>query len=73
MALAEAGAREAARLIRSARLRDMLAAVEEWRRASGADRRWWRQDALHRLQEWRRLHARPERAAFQVAVARSRA
>ena len=61
----------AARLIRAARLRDLLAAVEEWRRASGPDRVWWRHDAQHRLAEWRRLHVLPERAAFQAAVAKS--
>ena len=64
---------DAAALIRAARLRDLLAAIAEWERASGPDRRYWRYDAQHRLREWRRLHAIPERAAFQAAVARSRA
>ena len=63
---------EAARILRAARLRDLLAAVEEWRRASGPDRVWWRRDARHRLAEWRRLYQRPERAAFQAAVARNK-
>ena len=57
MARAAEGAREAARLIRAARLRDMLAAIEEYRRASGSDRAWWRSQASHLIREWRRLHA----------------
>jgi hypothetical protein len=56
--------------IRAARLRDLLAAIAEWARASGPDRAWWRRDALWRLAEWRRLYAQPERAAFLAAVAR---
>ena len=48
---------DAAAIIRDQRRRDMIAAVEEWRRASGPDRVWWRRDARHRLAEWRRLHA----------------
>ena len=59
-------------LIRSQRLRDMLASIEEFWRASGPDRVWWRRDARHRLAEWRRLHQEPERAAFQQAVVRSK-
>jgi hypothetical protein len=70
MALAAAGAREAARIVRATRLRDLLSAIEEWRHASGPDRVWWRRDARHRLAEWRRLYRIPERAAFQQAVAR---
>ena len=62
----------AAAIIRDHRRRDLLASIEEWRRASGPDRVWWRRDARHRLAEWRRLHQEPERAAFQQAVARSR-
>jgi hypothetical protein len=61
----------AAALIRSARRRDMMAAIEEWRRASGTDRDWWRSQAGHLIREWRRLHVQPERAAFQAAVAAS--
>jgi hypothetical protein len=57
--------------LRQQRLRDLLAAVEEWRRASGSDRVWWRRDARHRLAEWRTLYRAPERAAFQAAVRRS--
>jgi hypothetical protein len=60
---------DAAAIIRDQRRRDLIAAVEEWRRASGPDRVWWRRDARHRMAEWRRLHAIPERAAFQAAVA----
>ncbi len=65
-------ARETAALLRAARLRDLLAAIAEWERASGSDRVWWRRDARHRLAEWRTLYRTPERAAFQQAVARSR-
>lgn len=61
----------AKRILRDQRLRDLLAAVEEYRRASGPDRTYWRRDARHRLAEWRRLYAIPERAAFQAAVANS--
>jgi hypothetical protein len=60
---------DTARIGRAARLRDLLASIAEWERASGPDRVWWRRDARHRLAEWRRLHAIPERAAFQRAVA----
>ena len=60
-----------AHVLRDQRRRDLLAAIEEWRRASGPERVWWRGNALHRLAEWRTLYQRPERAAFQAAVARS--
>ena len=60
-----------ARILRDHRRRDMLASIAEWERASGTDRTYWRRDAQHRLREWRRLHAHPERAAFQQAVANS--
>jgi hypothetical protein len=56
MALAEAGAREAARLIRERRRLDMLATIEEWRRASGTDRAYWRSHGSHLIREWRRLY-----------------
>jgi hypothetical protein len=61
----------AKRILRDQRLRDLLAAVEEYRRASGPDRTYWRRDARPRLAVWRRLYAIPERAAFQAAVANS--
>ena len=51
----------------------MIASIAEFWRASGPDRTYWRRDARHRLAEWRRLHAQPERAAFQQAVVRARA
>ncbi|HKW20958.1 MAG TPA: hypothetical protein VJO13_06255 [Ktedonobacterales bacterium] len=66
------GIAETARIRRQQRLRDLLAAIEEFWRASGPDRTWWRQDALGRLQEWRRIYRAPERAAFAAAVARSK-
>jgi hypothetical protein len=47
---------DAAALIRAARLRDMLAAIEEYRRASGTDRAWWRSHAGHLIREWRRRY-----------------
>ena len=50
------GMAEAARLIRSARLRDMLAAIAEWERASGTDRAWWRSHASHLIRQWRRRY-----------------
>jgi hypothetical protein len=62
MALAAEGAAvargmaEAARLIRSARLRDMLAAIEEFWRASGPDRAYWASHGGHLIREWRRLY-----------------
>jgi hypothetical protein len=56
MALAAEGACEAARLIRSARLRDMLAAIAEWQRASGTDRAYWRSQGAYLIREWRRLY-----------------
>jgi hypothetical protein len=62
-----------ARILRDQRRRDMIASIAEWERASGPERVWWRRDARHRLAEWRRLYAIPERAAFQAAVQRSRA
>jgi hypothetical protein len=56
MALAAEGAREAARLIRERRRRDMLAAIEEWRRASGTDRTYWASHAGYLIRQWRRLY-----------------
>jgi hypothetical protein len=62
MALAAEGAAiardmaETARLIRSARLRDMIAAIAEWQCASGTDRAWWRSQAAHLIRTWRRRY-----------------
>jgi hypothetical protein len=47
---------DAAALIRAARLRDMLAAIAEWQRASGPDRAWWRSQGSHLIREWRRRY-----------------
>jgi hypothetical protein len=58
--------------LRDIRLRDMLAAVEEWRRASGEDRRYWRGRAQLALADFRHFHLDPEAAAFRAAVARIR-
>ena len=52
-------------------LRDMLAAIEEHRHATGADRDYWRGIALDQIREFRRRYLIPERAAFEAAVARS--
>ena len=49
----------------------MLAAVAEWQRGSGAERRYWRGQASYLIREFRRLHRTPERAAFRAAVQRS--
>jgi hypothetical protein len=56
-------------MTRAQRLRDMLAAVEEWRHASGGERRIWRRSAMAEIRDWRTLYAIPERAAFEAAVA----
>jgi hypothetical protein len=42
--------------IRSQRLRDMLAAIAEWQRASGTDRAYWRSQAGHLIRQWRRRY-----------------
>ena len=52
-------------------LRDMLAAIEEHRHATGTERRYWRSIALDQIREFRRRYLRPERLAFEAAVARS--
>jgi hypothetical protein len=51
----------------------MLAAVAEWQRGTGPERRYWRGQAGYLIREYRRLHKAPERHAFIAAVARSRA
>ena len=57
--------------IRGYRLRDMLGAIEEWQHATGTERDFWRRTALNRVAEFRRLHLRPERAAFDASVRRN--
>jgi hypothetical protein len=49
----------------------MLAAIEAWGSSRGPDRAYWASQGSHLIREWRRLHAIPERAAFQAAVARN--
>jgi hypothetical protein len=49
----------------------MMAAIEEWQRADGPERRYWRGQAAHLIREFRRLHKAPERQAFRAAVIRS--
>jgi hypothetical protein len=58
--------------MREVRLRDLLAAVEEWRRASDEDRRYWRRRAQLAIADFRHFHLDPEAAAFRAAVARIR-
>jgi hypothetical protein len=56
---------------RAHHLRDMLAAVAEWSHASGPERDYWRGVALYRIAAFRSRFLKPERAAFEAAVARS--
>lgn len=71
--LAAEGAHIAAGIVRQQHLRDMLSAIEEFWHASDDDRDYWRGQAGFLIREWRRCYAQPERAAFNAAVARSRA
>jgi hypothetical protein len=57
--------------MRTQLLRDMLAAIEEHRHATGADRDYWRGIALDQIREFRRRYLRPERLAFEAAIARN--
>lgn len=57
--------------MRDVRLRDMLATIAEWQRASDDDRRYWRRLALAAIAEFRRHHLIPEAEAFRAAVART--
>jgi hypothetical protein len=59
-------------VMRTQLLRDMLAAIEEHRHATGADRDYWRGIALDQIREFRCAHLIPERAAFEAAVERNR-
>jgi hypothetical protein len=34
----------------------MLAAIEEWRHASGTERAYWRGQGAYLIREWRRLY-----------------
>jgi hypothetical protein len=49
----------------------MMAAIEEFWRGTGPERRYWRGQAGYLIREFRRLHRTPERAAFRAAVIRS--
>jgi hypothetical protein len=49
----------------------MLAAIAEWSHATGADRDYWRGIALDQIREFRRRYLRPERLAFEAAIARN--
>lgn len=55
--------------LREQRLRDALAAVAEYRHATGTDRAYWRRVARVALREFRTLYTIPERQAFERAVA----
>lgn len=58
--------------MRDVRLRDMLACIEEWRRADGDERRYWRRRAQAAIADFRHFHLEPEAAAFRASVARLR-
>ena len=58
--------------MRDVRLRDMLAAVAEWQRASDDERVYWRRHARAAIADFRHYHLRPEAEAFAAAVARVR-
>ena len=45
--------------MRDVRLRDMLAAVEEYRRASDDERGYWRRRAQAAIADFRHYHLRP--------------
>ena len=62
-----------AQILRAARLRDLLASIDAWQDSHGSERGYWRGVFRYRYREFRRFHREPERAAFQRAVARSRA
>lgn len=56
-------------IIRAQTARDFLAALEEWQRASGADRAYWRQYVRMHIREERARLAK-SRAALHAAAAR---
>jgi len=58
--------------MRDVRLRDLLATIEEYRRASDDERRYWRGRAQLAIADFRHYHLKPEAAAFAAAVARIR-
>ena len=58
--------------LRDIRRRDMLACIEEWRRASDDERGYWRRRAQIAIADFRHHHLEPEAAAFAAAVARTR-
>jgi antibiotic biosynthesis monooxygenase (ABM) superfamily enzyme len=56
MALAEAGTREAARLIQQRRRLDMLDAIAAWDTSHGPERAYWASQGSHLIRQWRRLY-----------------
>jgi hypothetical protein len=58
--------------LRQQRHRDMLAAIEEWCHASGADRAYWRLLGLYEIRQFRFLYLDPERARLERDVLRSK-
>lgn len=56
-------------MTRQQRLADLLTAIADYRAAAPQHRHRTRRNALAMLGEWRTLIERPERAAFQRAVA----
>ena len=59
-------------MTRAQRLADLLSAIAAYRAAAPQHRHRTRRNALSALAEWRTLIERPERAAFERAVERSR-
>lgn len=57
---------------RAQRLADLLADIAAWREARGTARLRPRRNAMAAISDWKRIHARPERAAFERAVARAK-
>ena len=55
--------------LRAQALAEMLASIGEYRTASPAFRPFWRRCALHDVRRFKRDWLRPERAAFEAAVA----
>jgi hypothetical protein len=57
--------------LRAQALAEMLASIREYASASAPFRPFWRRCALHDVRRFKREFSRPERAAFEAAVARS--
>jgi hypothetical protein len=62
----------AAAILRDQRLAELLATIAEWRETRGFQHTEARRDAILLLRQWKRRYTIPERAAFELAVARSK-